>query len=758
MKQTWKKTVYFLMAVLVVLSQSLILTPSAQAKQGDDPGITISGPDTINSRQQVELTVTLASSAGKLNKDGYVTVSIPSSVVADKKDILDKLVIGNPFLLEDNALETDANGDYLLTVHYDHTKIDQQSATGQTFTVKFKAPRFYSGNPDTPDSVTFHDTLYKGNQKVSSDQAISDIATDNPGLPLLEKRSTQSHKDINGESVSLMSTTNPSSNIFAILVNYSRANVKNAKLVDTTPKNTELADPGKYITASGDATPLQHIRIAKVTAWGDDGFPTAWNYVTEQFSGKIETSADGFSIDLGDLTEDDSYVVMYAEKVDDDITADTFGVRYNTVDLTSNDAVIKSADAALTIDTSDYNYTTLTKAVDKSTISTADGGLTYSLTLGNMDGTVPAGTRIVDPLPDYITFNKTIEFNNHFISDATYDADTNTLEYTLLRNLNVGQKTTVKFLANYSNPDARAGDEIVNRSYIDYAGTDIYSNSITTTVENSAYLVKKDATTGNPLAGAVFKIVDAQGMTVRSDLTSNDDGMVRTGILRPGEYSFVETKAPDLYLLDTTPVPFTVTYGDTTTVTLNKTNELATSVAGQKTWDDNGDKDGKRPASITIDLYQNGKMIQSKVVTADDDWAYSFDQLPKLDANGKDYDYTLQEETVENYMTIQDGYNFTNVYVPDLPVPPTPPTPPLPTPPVPVTPTTPVIPTTPVTPPANTIIVTPTSNTTPTTPTKRISKETRLPSTGDAINQTLIWTGGILLLALGALVSRRKKA
>lgn len=741
------------MAVLVILSQSLILTPSAQAKEGDDPGITINAPENINSRQQVELTVTLASSAGKLNQDGFVTVSIPSSVVANQNDLLDKLVIGEPFTLADDALETKPNGDYLLTVQYDHTKINQQSATGQTFTIKFKAPRFYSGDTTIPDSVTFNDALYKDNKKISSDQAVSKITTDNPGLPLLEKRSTQSYKTIDEESVSLMSTTNPSSNIFTILVNYSRSNVKNAKLVDKTPKNTTLADPGKYITASGNATPLQHIRIAKVTAWGDDGFPTAWNYVTDQFSGKIKTSADGFTIDLGDLTEDDSYVVMYAEKMDDDITASEFGVRYNTVDLTSDDTVIKSASAALTIDTSDYNYTTLTKTVDKSTISTADGGLTYSLTLGNMDGTVPAGTKIIDPLPEHITFNKTIAFNEHFISDATYNPDTNTLEYTLLRNLNVGQKTTINFLANYSNPNARAGDKILNKAYIDYAGTDIYSNSVTTTVENSAYLVKRDATTNNPLAGAVFKIVDAQGMTVRSDLTSNEDGMVRTGILRPGEYSFVETKAPDLYLLDTTPVPFTVTYGDTTTVTLNKTNELATSVAGQKTWDDNGDKDGKRPASITIDLYQNGKMIQSKVVTADDDWAYSFDQLPKLDANGKDYGYTLQEETVEHYMTIQDGYNFTNVYVPDLPVPPTPP---LPTPLVPVTPTTPVIPTPIVTPP-NTIIGTPTSNST-TTPTKHTSKETQLPSTGDTNNQTLVWTGGILLLALGALVSRRKKA
>lgn len=756
MNKKWKWITCFFSVLLILLGQSLIEAPSVQAKAGDDPGITINGPSTIGSRQQVELMVTLASSAGKLDKDGYIEVAIPKSVVANKSDILDKLVIDSPFALGNDALTEGVGGNYLLKVQYDHTKIDQASASGQTFTIKFMAPRFYGDDPTIPASVTFHDKLYKGNKEVSKDQAVSQIGTDNPGLPLLEKNSIQSHKTINGEQVALMSTTNPSTNIFAILVNYNRLNLKNAKIVDKTPKNTELANPGKYIPAKGDATPSQHIRIAKVTAWGEDGFPTAWTYVTNLFSEKITTSMDGFSIDLGDLTENDSYVIMYAEKIEDDMTASTFGVRHNRVSLLSEDAVIKTAEEPLAIDTSDYNYTSLTKKVDKPIISTAEGDLTYSLTLANMDGTVPAGTRIIDPLPPYITFDKTTEFNSHFISDATYDERTHTLSYTLLRDLTVGQKTTVKFLTRYSNPHAQAGNSIINKAYIEYAGTDIYSNSVTTTVENSAYLVKRDAETKHPLAGAVFKVVDEQGLTVLSELTSNEAGMIRTGILRPGNYSFIETKAPDGYLLDTKSVPFTIQYGDTSTVKLYKTNQLATMISGKKTWDDDHDKAGKRPSHITIDLYQNGKMMESKEVTEKDNWSYTFSQLPQFDSTGKLYRYELKEEAVDNYMTLQEGYNFTNVYVPSLPVPPTPPTPPIP--PIPTTPVSPITPMTPdlIIVPEKTVTKS-TDSEMATTPSNRSDKNTPLPATGDTSYPLWTWLEGATLLAVGILVLIRQK-
>ncbi|MED3333672.1 SpaA isopeptide-forming pilin-related protein [Bacillus velezensis] len=75
--------------------------------------------------------------------------------------------------------------------------------------------------------------------------------------------------------------------------------------------------------------------------------------------------------------------------------------------------------------------------------------------------------------------------------------------------------------------------------------------------KGSVQLIKKDQD-GNVLDGAVFKIIDSDGKTVRDDLMTKEGGKIDAGGLAPGNYQFVETKAPDGYLLSTSPVPFTI--------------------------------------------------------------------------------------------------------------------------------------------------------------------------------------------------------
>ena len=86
-----------------------------------------------------------------------------------------------------------------------------------------------------------------------------------------------------------------------------------------------------------------------------------------------------------------------------------------------------------------------------------------------------------------------------------------------------------------------------------------------------------------------------------------------------------------------------------------------TSVSGAKTWNDNNDQDGKRPASITINLLANGEKVASKTVTAADGWKWTFDKLPKYEG-GKLIAYTITEDAVANYTSTVDGYNVTNSY------------------------------------------------------------------------------------------------
>ena len=70
--------------------------------------------------------------------------------------------------------------------------------------------------------------------------------------------------------------------------------------------------------------------------------------------------------------------------------------------------------------------------------------------------------------------------------------------------------------------------------------------------------------------------------------------------------------------------------------------------SGEKIWDDNDDQDGKRQESITINLLADGKVVDSKEVTADTDWKFEFTNKVKY-ANGKEIKYSVEEVKVEGY-------------------------------------------------------------------------------------------------------------
>lgn len=94
----------------------------------------------------------------------------------------------------------------------------------------------------------------------------------------------------------------------------------------------------------------------------------------------------------------------------------------------------------------------------------------------------------------------------------------------------------------------------------------------------------------------------------------------------------------------------------------NSHTPAVVEVCGTKTWDDDNDRDGVRPESITINLLKNGEIIETKTVTAADAWSWKFTNLPKFENNGSEIVYTITEKAVEGYNTIYDGYNVTNSY------------------------------------------------------------------------------------------------
>jgi len=78
-----------------------------------------------------------------------------------------------------------------------------------------------------------------------------------------------------------------------------------------------------------------------------------------------------------------------------------------------------------------------------------------------------------------------------------------------------------------------------------------------------------------------------------------------------------------------------------------------------RSWQDDDDADGIRPANVTVRLYANGKEIDSAVLTEPDGWAYTFRGLPKYE-DEKEIVYTVTEDQVEGYDTEIDGYSVTN--------------------------------------------------------------------------------------------------
>ena len=90
-----------------------------------------------------------------------------------------------------------------------------------------------------------------------------------------------------------------------------------------------------------------------------------------------------------------------------------------------------------------------------------------------------------------------------------------------------------------------------------------------------------------------------------------------------------------------------------------------TFVSGTKTWDDNNNQDGIRPDSITVKVFNGINLVTSKTVTKDDNWEYTFDNLPKYE-NGNEIKYQIKEDEVSGYETVVTGNNIKNTHTPEL--------------------------------------------------------------------------------------------
>ena len=94
-------------------------------------------------------------------------------------------------------------------------------------------------------------------------------------------------------------------------------------------------------------------------------------------------------------------------------------------------------------------------------------------------------------------------------------------------------------------------------------------------------------------------------------------------------------------------------------VTITNDFEPQIEIKGEKIW--SGNDENYRPESITVNLHRNNQIIDTKTVSANDEWKYSFGYLPIYDNLGNEYTYSLSENSLDDYIsTIDDisvGYS-----------------------------------------------------------------------------------------------------
>uniref|UniRef100_UPI0035A33FA8 SpaA isopeptide-forming pilin-related protein n=1 Tax=Bacillus pacificus TaxID=2026187 RepID=UPI0035A33FA8 len=252
----------------------------------------------------------------------------------------------------------------------------------------------------------------------------------------------------------------------------------------------------------------------------------------------------------------------------------------------------------------DLNQTPINFTVEKSQTTTASVIAKNSLTKGAVELTK------VDDI-DGVTLEgavfKIVDMNGNDVrSDLTTDKD---------------GKISVSDLrpGDYQFIETKAPTHYdLNQTPINFTVEKSQTATASVTAKNSltkgaVELTKVDDIDGATLEGAVFKIVDMNGNDVRSDLNTNKDGKISVSDLRPGDYQFIETKAPTGYDLNAKPIPFTITKGQAQVTSVTALNSLTTGSMELTKVD--MDHNGTLEGAIFNILNQDGKVVREGLKT-----------------------------------------------------------------------------------------------------------------------------------------------
>ena len=503
-------------------------------------------------------------------------------------------------------------------------------------------------------------------------------------------------------------TTTPGVVKWNIRINQEGRNLQNVKITDTLKTNN-----GEYIPST---TGTQKFTLVEVE-YNSDGSFKRWG-AEQDLTGRLTLSADkkSFEINLGNIGTKQYFLMYYSTMTSGTVqtnaarlTADgidkTVNINYHDLagagghaggDLASKIKLIKVdedgttplKDAVFTVTKPDGSTFELTTGADGSVVSnvlpqgsykvkektapkgyelgtdeyilqvTPTGSAIQTITNKPIKTSVPVTKIWVGPKAGPITV--------HLLADGTDTGKTLTL------NEAGNWKGSFDGLRKYKTDGTEIiytvkEDDVAN--YTNAITGDIASGFTITNTNTEKVDVSAKKEWVGPKAGPVTVHLLADGTDTGKTLTLDEAGNWT------GTFSSL-----DKYKADGTEIVYTVkedditnytstTTGDATTgFTITNTNTEKVNISGTKTWDDNNNQDGKRPASITVNLLKNGTKVDSKTVTPDasGDWKYSFDGLDKYNADGTEITYTVSEDAVDSYTVTVTGTDIKNSYTPEI--------------------------------------------------------------------------------------------
>ncbi|MBC2066815.1 LPXTG cell wall anchor domain-containing protein [Listeria booriae] len=637
-----------LIAILCLPLFGVFATAQSGATKADSSSIQTSlaiVTGTIKSREEVNLRVNISGSAGAFVSDnGNIVVTIPKEIVYNPNDFTTKTSIPQPFKLEN--VTSDATN-YRLTFSIDRSTIGANDAFNGIFEIKFGAPVMTVGDA-YHDTQTFAVDYAGQNKQVTADVQKQNVAI----MPLFDK---WYKGDFDKDGVATLNTMDAENNSFQLVVNYRRIDLKNVVITDTLPKGTSLIASSTKPSISGDTMDKEGIRILKVTGFDANGTATKYKYVTEDFQDKIhlEKETNRFTVELGDLTVDDTYFIEYALNVDDVNT----GLQQNVAQLSANNRadVVKSVPVK-PIKHFGTSYI-LNKSVDKTALNYDDNELVYTLRLVSLDGdAIPAGTTITDPLDERIKSPTLLPYDNSVVDMQLVD---NEIRITTLVDIPKTNQMEWRFKVNVEA--LKIGDLLSNQAYLTVENNVIYSNAVSTRKYDGRISIQKVDNHQNPVAGAVYEVKNDKAEVVFEGAT-DEAGFLVTKALPLGDYTVTEIEAPVGYVLDSTPYPVVVADQDVTPIVVGTENKLQTGTVTLTKIEATNRENTLAGASFEL-LDQDGNVLLEDLIT-DEDGKVTLELDPGVYAFAETdapQGYMLDEEPVP--FEIEFGENNTAVEV-----------------------------------------------------------------------------------------------